>query len=167
MAGRKSSSKGARGEREYKSLLEKCGASDAKRTGSAQRSGSQNFPDITHEGFSCEVKYRNYLSLKNVVDAVHQAGLSSKEGQTPYAAIRITNSPRDISGWFVFMLDADFINLAGSDGIIKSSEKRLPKLLRKVKTLNGKSEIAVVFEFNKIFYAATTHDIFCDVILKK
>jgi len=99
VSGRKSRNKGARGERELVNILRDNGI-EARRAGPAQRSGSANFPDVIHEGYAAEVKYRNSISLGAAIAALEQAEEYREPGVTHYAAIKITGSRL---GWHVIV----------------------------------------------------------------
>ena len=164
MSGRTSKSKGARGEREFLGELRKCGIGEAERVGSAQGAGSHLLPDVIHEGFGCEVKYRKRLTLKEVVEAVRQAESSNKGKTTSYAAFRITGIDKKHSGWFVAMRDHDYIDLLLSATINDTSMTRLKPIMAAVKEAERIPVAAMRFSYDGEYYVILTFYSFCGII---
>lgn len=165
MSGRKSKSKGARGEREFLNELKKCGIEEAERVGSAQGAGSSLLPDVIHDGFGCEVKYRNRLTLKEVVGAIRQSELSNRGTTVSYAAFRITGASKEHSGWFVAMREHDYITLLLLAAITDTKEKRLKHILSETKRARRIQASATRFMLDDNYYVILEFDSFCEMVM--
>jgi len=104
--GRKSRSKGKRGEREWARLMAASGF-DAWRTGYMQSKGSEDAPDVTHTFAIAEVKLRKGLSITDVYNGVQQvASAEGHDGKLRYFAGRKDRQP-----WLVAMDAPNFLRI--------------------------------------------------------
>jgi len=123
MAGRKSSSKGARGEREYINLLSKYGI-EGTRTSAMQRNSGDLMPDVVHGEFGVEVKYRNQFSMADAIAAVRQAESSSARMRLlPYLAYKKTNAKKKYERTWIVILPQDTFSKVFGDIIVPSSSR--------------------------------------------
>lgn len=117
--GRKSRSKGGRGEREAASAWEAAVGIPVHR--SAQYCGRSDESDdvIGHDGVSIEVKRRETMSATELADAVQQCDDDAKEGNVPVVLHRQNRRP-----WLVTLKLSDLADLTEN---LRMMEYRIEK----------------------------------------